>query len=113
MRVVLSVVIAIIAVPIWDWAAMGRIGLFASDCDYRYWPLSKSRIASVLVLFMAACIIGIVATSESNNSPIWALVVGAAALFVWAVVGFMDVLAQNRSGYRAPVPPPRYSDPNL
>ena len=57
---VLPIVVAMVAVPIWDWAAMGRIGLLALDCDYQYWPLSKSRIASVLLLFVAACGIGIV-----------------------------------------------------
>ena len=113
MRALVAIIVALLAVPLWDWAAITRIGAYAFDCDYRYWPLSRARTASVVLLVIAVAVAGAFAHPDPNDPPIWALAMLGGALVTWGVIGFLDVLAQNRKGDRTPPPPPRYSDPRL
>jgi len=110
-RALAAVVVALLVVPLWDWAAITRVGAYAFDCDYRYWPPSRARAASVVLVGIAVAVAGAFARPDPNHPPIWALAMLGGAFVIWGVIGFLDVVAQNRKGDRAPPPPPRYSDP--
>jgi hypothetical protein len=98
---------ALVAV-LFDWAGAGKVALLLSGFDYRYWPPSKPRAASVLVLWIST-IPGAVFALRRGEAPMWPVLCFGVGLIVWAVVSFVDLIEQQRSGYRRPG---RYSDPN-
>ena len=111
MKALIATGLALLIIPLWDWASVTRMGIYATNCDYRYWPLSKARLISVLALIVSVALVGTFA--DASDPPIWLLLVAGLALVTWGLVGFADVWAQNRKGYRAPPPPPQYSDPRF
>ena len=78
--------------------------------DYRYWPLSRSRTASVILLAIAVTITGLFVKPNPVDPPLWWLLLIAPALLIWLAVTWADFMAQRRAGYRER---PRYSEPDL
>ena len=75
--------------------------------DYRYWPLSKSRIISLILVIIAAAVVMLSSQADPQDPRDWPVVFAALALLIWWVVTWLDFMAQRRTGYREP---PRYSD---
>lgn len=107
MIVLLKIVAAVVVVAAWDWLAATRLGAYATSFDYRYWPLSRWRLFSVAVLGVTVAAIAAVARPDPVSPPVWPIIVGGAALALWAVVLNRDWFAQRRTAYREP---PRSSD---
>ena len=105
--VLLKIAIAVVAVVLCDWLAVTRCGAYFADFDYRYWPPSRSRVLSVVLLAGTAATIAAFMRPDPVNPPLWPLAVGGPVVVVWMVVAILDMLAQRRAGYQTP---PRYSD---
>ena len=97
MTPLVAALVAIIAVPIWDRACLYRASLGASGADYRYWPLSKARLASLGLLFL---MVWLVLTFSGHcldyDGKLRLFLVAGGAVLVWAIVAFLDVIAQSR-----------------
>jgi hypothetical protein len=113
MNAVIAPLASAVAVVLWDWAGTSGLARYARlfDFDYRYWPPSKARIASLALLWLAATICALFAHPNPEKPSIWILFVIGPALILWSVIGLLDFFAQSRTGYRKP--PSRYSDPSF
>ncbi len=100
-----SVIGPVLIVPVWDWLGLSRASSAYIDFDYRYWPLSRPRLISVLVLMLA--VIPVCAFANPDHPPLWTLMIAFIALAAWAIIALRDVKAQHRTGYRDP---PGYSE---
>lgn len=105
--VLLKIFAAIAGAVAWDWLGVTRMGANTTSFDYRYWPLSRPRLISIVLLAGTVAVIAVFVRPDPVNPPVWPIVVGAVALGVWAVVAIHDWFAQRRVGYREP---PRYSE---
>lgn len=76
-------------VPALDWAGMARLSVL---CDlYQYWPPTRLRIASVLVLEAAAISVVMV----PGTARLWMLPLLLIAAAGWVAVGLHDILTQR------------------
>ena len=81
---------------------MSRIGAFATSFDYQYWPLSKARWASVLLLM--AMVPGTVFAAQSGTDvPPWWLIIVLLAAMIWGWVGCADCFSEKRAAHRSPL----------
>ena len=103
----LKIVIAAVVVVLCDWLAVTRGGAYFTDFDYRYWPLSRSRLVSLVLLVGTVATMAAFVRPDPVNPPLWPIGVGGVAVVVWMVVAIRDVFAQRRVGYQTP---PRYSE---
>jgi hypothetical protein len=79
----------IVMVPALDWAGMARLAVL---CDlYQYWPPTRLRVASVLVLEMAAISVVLV----PGTARLWMLPLVLIAAVGWVAVGVRDILTQG------------------
>jgi hypothetical protein len=84
-----AIICIILCVPAFDWAGMARLSVF---CDlYEYWPLTRLRIAS-LVLLEAAAISAVLVPAHLR---LWALLFVLIAAIAWLIVGLHDVFTQS------------------
>jgi len=100
--VLLKVVATIAGVVVWDWLGATRLGAYATRFDYRYWPLSRSRIVSIILLAGTIAAIAVFMHPDPVNPPIWPVVAGGAAFTVWGIVVSLDWFAQRREAHREP-----------
>lgn len=103
----LPALIAAVFVPVVDWGMSWRISDFYSD--YRYWPLSPTRLASIIMLALAGFATVAFGRVQSQNPAGWTTPVIAAALVIWGIVRVADIAAHRRTGSRLP---PTYSEPD-
>jgi hypothetical protein len=106
MDIVSSIGITILVVCVMDWLFITRIAAYFTDFDYQYWPLSRVRIASVLLMISMLGSLLIFVPSDPVNPPLWVLIPFGVVMIGYVVVGYRDILIQRRAGYRTP---PRYS----
>ncbi len=99
MKQLLSVLAVVFVVPLFDCMMMNNNFRSAFLPNYRYWPLSKARIASVLVVIVAW---SFVLTSNVTDPPTWLLDVFIAPAVIWVSVAVIDMMAQNHRGYTDP-----------
>jgi hypothetical protein len=92
---------SIAAAALYDWLSITRSAAFYTDFDYRYFPLSKMRMAT-LGLVAAAFLFAFLSINPANP-PMLPLVLAGVALAIHGVVGQVDLLAQRRTGYRTPL----------
>ena len=78
---------------------------YISSFDYRYLPISKSRIAAVMIVWVA--IFYLILNINPGNPPMLPLYLLIGAALIHFVVAQIDYYAQRRAGYRKP---PNYSD---
>lgn len=90
-----------------DWLGVERMASMATSFDYRYWPLSKSRVSSLILLIVATAVVALSPRPDPRNPLDWPLVFAGLALVAWGAVAWLDFMAQRRAGYRKP---PRYGD---
>jgi len=107
MDVALKLTLALVIVSVADWLFFTRIGSFFADFDYRYWPLSKSRLFSLLVIMGLVGSMFLFVKPNPDNPSMWVLIPFGVALIAHLFVGYRDLFSQRRSGYRSP---PRYVD---
>jgi hypothetical protein len=101
MDILESVATAVIGVALFDWLSVtGAASKFISF-DYRYFPLSKMRIISVMCLSAATFYFCI--TIDPANPPLFPIILVLAALSVHLSVSLIDLFAQRRTGYRTPL----------
>jgi hypothetical protein len=105
----LAILVLIVAVPLFDWGMMSRLAL-TSHYDYRYWPLSSVRLASVILVF-CACMPAALLIANHSKPPTWVAIPVCIVFTIWGGVGLIDLKAQMRRGERTTPTPPRYSDP--
>ena len=79
----------------------------ATTFDYRFWPLSRQRLAAIFLLALAFMLIVSVKGDEFQQPPHWPEALCFLALILSSVVLFRDWHAQRRENYRKPL---RYSD---
>lgn len=97
------IVVPMLIAPLWDWLGVTRIASYYTDFDYRYWPLTRLRLISVLLLPATAIPVGVFA---SPHPPLWPLILFTIANAAWTIIALRDINVQRRTGYRNP---PRYS----
>jgi hypothetical protein len=107
MDFVRSIGLTILLVVFFDWLFFTRVGGYFSDFDYRYWPLSRARMVSLLIVITSIESLVIYVHPDPENPPMWALVPLGIVMIFWITVGYRDIWIQGRTGYRNP---PRYSD---
>ena len=107
MQALLTVVVCIVLVIPIDWVAVSRAGDFATSFDYRYWPLSKLRIGSLILVAAAAAIVVLAQPPDPQNPLDGPLALVIVALVIWALVAWLDFMRQRRAGYREEA---RYGD---
>lgn len=107
MMMTFNIVSAVVGVGLWDWLTVTRIGAYFTSFDYRYWPLSRWRFLSALVLAGTVAAIAVFMRPDPINPPMWPLIAGGCALAIWMTVAIRDVSAQRRVGYQTPS---RYSE---
>ena len=100
---------AIFGVPVYDWLMVSSIAAKMTSFEYRYWPLSKSRIASVA--FLSASVFSSFAIVDlfEPDGGLWPLVPVFAALVVHGGVAIADIFRQ-RDLYVPPEPSDRYGE---
>ena len=106
MQSVPTVILAVLGVAVCDWVLVGRLAALATDFDYRYWPMTWPRVATLLLAIITASVSALVV--EPRNMPAWLLLIWAVVFGLWAVVAVDEIGRQRALGYRAP---PRYSEP--
>ena len=112
MHALLTIVGCIALVIGLDWLATTSAGAQAWSFDYRYWPMSKSRLASVVPLAVSVAAMGLFVRPDPNNPPLWWFFVIGPPLVIWFAVCWVDFLAQRRAGYREPSAYGYGSDPD-
>jgi hypothetical protein len=98
-------IVILLIVPVLDWLAVTRLAAYYTDFDYRYWPPTLARIASVV--FVITAYVPCIVFADPDNPPLWVLIPVTASLTIWGVVAVSDVRAQRKTGYRTP---PNYGD---
>jgi hypothetical protein len=106
-NVIGSIGLTMLLVSLFDWLFITRVAGYFSDFDYRYWPLSRIRLASLLALICTVALLVIFVRPNPDNPPLWVLIPFGIVLILWISVGYRDIAIQRRTGYRTP---PRYSD---
>jgi hypothetical protein len=104
---VITVLACVGGVVAFDWLATGRMASMATSFDYRYWPPTKLRIFSLVLVAIAAATTVLSPASGRQNTLDWTLLFAIFALGTWWLVTLLDFMAQRRTGYREPS---RYSD---
>ena len=109
MDVVLNVALTVVGVGLADWLLFTRVGgFFCGEFDYRYWPLSKARLLSLLVMLCTVLWFVLFGPRpDPVNPPMWAIIPLVLVLILHIIVGYRDIFIQRRIGYRRP---PRYVD---
>jgi hypothetical protein len=108
-NVAITIVICALVVIGCDWVAAGRLASTAPSFDYRYWPPSKWRIFSLVLVSIATSVI-ILSPAPDPQKPLdGPLGFFFIAVIVWGLVTWLDFMRQRRDGYRQPL---RYSDPD-
>lgn len=90
----------VVIVPIVDWIAITGMAARLTDFDYRYWPPTKSRVVGVGCLALAVGVVAVFANPD--NPPLWPLIPVGLLAFAWIGIGYLDIVAQRRTGYRVP-----------
>ena len=99
MRIV-EAVVAMAIVPVIDWIVVTGCAARFSNFDYRYWTPNVARVISVSLLAITAAVLIIFANPD--YPPLWLLIPASIPIFAWGIVGYRDILAQRRTGYRIP-----------
>jgi len=86
-----------------DWLAAGRVAAYYSDFEYRFWPLSKHRAISVVLM----AIVVFATVYRGLGTPLWEIIPFGAALSFWIGAILADVTKQRRE-YVSPPPSDRY-----
>ena len=83
----LKAIMIMLFVALWDWVAMDRFaGQFFGN-PYRYWPLTRPRLASVLLLEIAAASGGFF----PDRYLFWWLALFLITLVPWSIIAFRDI----------------------
>ena len=75
--------------------------------DYRFWPISRPRLASILFLAVTFILMVGLKGSDFQQPPHWPEALCFLALLAWGVALIRDWNAQRRENYHKPL---RYSD---
>ena len=110
MHVIVVVVLCVPIVAAWDWAGVSRVGSMMTTFDYQYWPLSKLRLGSLVLLMLAASAVGLSSPEKNLSLMDVPLDLAVVALIIWGIVAWLDLMAQRRLGRREL---PRSSDRGL
>ena len=100
MEIVEIIVGIVVILPAVDWLVVTRIAGYYTDFDYRYWPLSKARVISMLSLGVSIAILLIFA--DPDKEAWWPAIPAGLAIIAWSFIYYIDILAQRRTGYRNP-----------
>ena len=106
MDAIRSIGLTVLLVPFFDWLFFTHVGGFFADFDYRYWPLSKTRLLSLFIMICSIASLVTFVRPNPENPPVWALVPIGIVMIFWIATGYRDIAIQRRAGYRNP---PRYS----
>jgi hypothetical protein len=101
MNILGSVATAVIGVPLYDWLSVTGSAAKATSFDYRYLPLSKMRIVSIVCL--SAAMFYFCATINPDNPAPLPIILVVGALAAHSVISLIDFFAQRRTGYRTPL----------
>jgi peptidoglycan/LPS O-acetylase OafA/YrhL len=102
-----TITLAVLGVAVCDWAFMGKLGAMSTDIDYRYWPLTWPRLATLVVAATTAAVSALFLTP--GDMPLWPFLVWVLVFGLWIFVAVDEIARQRAIGYRIP---PRYSDPD-
>ena len=91
-----------------DWVIAGRFAAFAPTVDYHYWPLSKLRILTLVVLSGS---LGLDVYERFRSD--WMLLVSVLAIVVYAAALMADLESQRSRNDDDPLNLPRYSEPDV
>ena len=96
---------ALVGVPIYDWLVTTRVGAYLTSFDYQYWPLTRLR--SISVLLLAAGVFASFAILHPPDDRVWPLLIFFPPLILHGAVACADVFKQRRevlSGEREAFP---------
>jgi hypothetical protein len=96
----LTIVACVAGVIGFDWLATTSAGAKAWSFDYRYWPMSKPRMASVILLAVAVTAQGLFMKPDPDNPPVWWIFLLGPSLVIWLATFWVDFLHQRRTEYR-------------
>ena len=77
----------VLFVLLWDWVTMDKFAREFFGNPYRYWPLTRPRLASVLLLEIAA----VSACFFPDRYFFWWLALFLITLIPWSVIAFRDI----------------------
>jgi hypothetical protein len=100
-----SVLSAVALVALFDWLAVTRWAALFGDLEYRYFPPTLRRLASILVVTVTASVSAL--TLSPGNMPVWPVFIWALVLGLWMFVAVDDIARQRAIGRRTPK---RYSE---
>ena len=83
----LNTIVIMLFVALWDWVAMDRFAGYFFGNPYRYWPLTRPRLASVVLLEIAA----VSGCFFPDRYLFWWLALFLITLGLWSVIAFRDI----------------------
>ncbi|MGN6820247.1 MAG: hypothetical protein ACTHJR_16410 [Sphingomonas sp.] len=92
-----TLALIVIGIPLFDWLSVTGPAARITSFDYAYWPPSKARIASLVLL--AAGLLVTLLISHPPNDSLWKLVPAGIGLVIHGVIGWLDVLRQKREAF--------------
>lgn len=100
MAVFESVIAAIVVALVYDWLGVTGSAARFTSFDYRYWPMSKIRQGSVLLLIVTGAFFA--ATINPDHPSVIPLVILAAAMAFHGYIAVQDMFAQRRGAISNP-----------
>ncbi|HUD94120.1 hypothetical protein [Sphingobium sp.] len=89
-----AIIAALIGAPIYDWVIVNGAAQKMTSFDYRYWPLTRVRLASVALLSVGAFITFFI--TDPPEDRLWPMlpVFTTMALHCWVAIA--DIRRQRR-----------------
>ena len=96
MRELETVIYVVVGVAVTDWVLVGRLAALFTDFEYRYWPPSWPRVATLAMVTTTAAVSAVAFTP--GEMPHWPLLIWMVVFGLWMIVAVDDIGRQRALG---------------
>ena len=91
-----ALVAALVGVPAYDWLMVTSSAARMPSFDYRYWPMSRWRIATITLLAAGIFFTILFMKPPESARHLWILLPAGVALLLHGGIAMIDIFAQRR-----------------